>query len=309
MLPIAFSFAILWKAFNLPIISAFTSGCALSSTSLGTTFFVLQSQTQKGLNVKATRVGTLLTAIALIDDVIALVLLTVVKALGSGSDKSLGAIIGLPVGTSIALSVGSPAVTYAFRPIYRKYLEKHVEKLGYRAFITVGFLVLSAFLAVSYYIQTTMLLGAYLAGVFLSVISTNNQFLKVWEENLSSLHKRYLASIFFGSIGMSVPFLQLFTAERFWKGLVYSVFMLLGKLLVGIWVPIRNLFSKPLKNDNMDLEKSSNNGSQSSLKYSRFSSGTLYAGLALGAAMVARGEIGVYSCFNITIKFKTYTLY
>jgi Kef-type K+ transport system membrane component KefB len=50
-------------------------GSALASTSLGTTFFVLRSQ-RKDWDLVATQLGTILTAAALVDDVIALVLLS-----------------------------------------------------------------------------------------------------------------------------------------------------------------------------------------------------------------------------------------
>lgn len=309
LLPIAFSFAILWKAFGYPALHAFTAGCALSSTSLGTTFFVLQSQTQKGLNVQATRVGTLLTAIALrwvcsftytqltntpSDDVIALVLLTVVQSLGGGSNSSLGWIVGKPVVASIALSIASPIVVYAFRPVYRRWLERPLTHYGgYRAGCTIGFCVLAAYLSISYYIHTTMLLGAFLAGMTLVVWPSPRDdvlnYKHLFEEIFDPLLKRYFASIFFASIGYSIPFLDLFTAKRFWQGLVYSVFMLIGKLLVGIWIPIRDCVVKK----RVKVEDEENKKSKTKYTFSKPNKESWIAGLILGSAMLARGEIGV----------------
>lgn len=102
LLPIAFSFAILSAAFGYPQLHAFScvrassnsgsielysfshvpsthvfQGAALASTSLGTTFFVLRSQTSK-FDLGAVRLGSVLTGAALIDDIIALVLLSYV---------------------------------------------------------------------------------------------------------------------------------------------------------------------------------------------------------------------------------------
>ncbi|TIB81553.1 Sodium/hydrogen exchanger [Wallemia mellicola] len=293
LLPIAFSFAILWKAFGYPILHAFTAGCALSSTSLGTTFFVLQSQTKKGLNVQATRVGTLLTAIALSDDVIALVLLTVVQSLGGGSNSTLGWIVGKPIVASVALSIVSPIVVYAFRPIYRRFLEVPISRYGgYRGATTVGFLVLCAYLAISFYIHTTMLLGAFLAGMTLAVWPSDREgvinYKHIFEEIFDPLLKRYFASLFFASIGYSIPFLDLFTAKRFWQGLVYSVFMFIGKLLVGIWIPIRDLVTKERFKVDEESDKY-----KTKIHSSKPNKDSWIAGLILGSAMLARGEIGV----------------
>ncbi|TIB34907.1 hypothetical protein E3P84_01551 [Wallemia ichthyophaga] len=294
LIPIAFSFAILWKAFGYPALHAFTAGCALSSTSLGTTFFVLQSQTKKGLNVQATRVGTLLTAVALTDDVIALVLLTVVESLGSGSGGSLGWIVGKPVVASIALSIVSPIVVYAFRPVYRRWIERPLTHYGgYRGGCTVGFLVLAAYLAISYYIHTTMLLGAFLAGMTLVVWPSNRDdvlnYKHIFEEIFEPLLKRYFASIFFASIGYCIPFLDLFTAKRFWQGLVYSVLMLIGKLLVGIWIPIRDCISK----ETIIVGDAENQKKKTKWGLGKPNKNSWISGLILGSAMLARGEIGV----------------
>lgn len=57
----------------------FIQGAALASTSLGTTFCVLRSQTSK-FDLGSVRLGSVLTGAALIDDIIALVLLSCVFA-------------------------------------------------------------------------------------------------------------------------------------------------------------------------------------------------------------------------------------
>lgn len=70
LLPIALSFALLDAGFHYPPLQAFAAGAALSSTSLGTTFFVLQaaSKGDASVNLIKTRIGTILVAVAIIDD-------------------------------------------------------------------------------------------------------------------------------------------------------------------------------------------------------------------------------------------------
>lgn len=162
----------LFSAYGYPQLWAFSAGSALASTSLGTTFFVLKTQSEKqGIDLSATLIGAVLQGAALVDDVIALVLLSVITALGEGdgSNSGLGWTIGRPIVASVAMAVVGPLVTfYLARPLWRRTsLEKWCERGGPNAQLFVGTSVLVAHLAVAYYIHTTMLLGAFLAGVLL----------------------------------------------------------------------------------------------------------------------------------------------
>jgi Kef-type K+ transport system membrane component KefB len=143
---------------------------------LGTTFFVLKTQSEKeALDLSSTLIGAILQGAALIDDIIALVLLSVITALGQGdgdgasAGAGLGWTIGRPIVASAALALVSPLVTfYLARPLWRRTpLEKWCERGGPDVELFVGVAVLAAYLAIAYYAQTTMLLGAFLAGVFL----------------------------------------------------------------------------------------------------------------------------------------------
>lgn len=219
-------------------------------------------------------------------------MLTVVQSLGGGSNSTLGWIVGKPIVASVALSIVSPIVVYAFRPIYRRFLEVPISRYGgYRGATTVGFLVLCAYLAISFYIHTTMLLGAFLAGMTLAVWPSDREgvinYKHIFEEIFDPLLKRYFASLFFASIGYSIPFLDLFTAKRFWQGLVYSVFMFIGKLLVGIWIPIRDLVTKERFKVDEESDKY-----KTKIHSSKPNKDSWIAGLILGSAMLARGEIG-----------------
>lgn len=146
LLPIAFTFA-LFHAFSYPPITAFTAGAALASTSLGTTFFVLKAQSS-ALDLATTRVGSALVAAALIDDIISLVLLSVITNLAEGQGGPLNWVIGRPVVASFALATGATFVTFwVAQPIYRKWLERFVVKHGTNVYLAMGLVSLSAFLS------------------------------------------------------------------------------------------------------------------------------------------------------------------
>ncbi|GAA5995332.1 hypothetical protein JCM11641_006442 [Rhodosporidiobolus odoratus] len=193
LLPLAFTFALFSApTFGYPPLQAFTTGSALASTSLGTTFYVLRAA---GLTLGSTRVGEILKGAALFDDIIALVLLSGIQSLASDSSTTgLGWTIGRPVVASIGMAVVTPLVIrWIASPLLRLYkFERLIEKGGRKAELFMGVAVLSAFLAIACYTGTTMLLGAFLAGTFLTALPSPNStvsFVATWELWMVPLHE------------------------------------------------------------------------------------------------------------------------
>lgn len=242
--------------------------------------FCLKTQSEKqGRDLSATLVGAILQGAALLDDIVALVLLTVITALGEGdgSNNGLGWTIGQPIVASIGMAVVGPLFTfYVARPLFRRsLLESWVEKGGRNAQLLIGVAVLCAHLAIAYYIHTTMLLGAFLAGVFLFALpspSSSVNFAKTYEHLVEPVHKYILAPLFFSSIGFTIPcvhlplskalsefcltlllfpsrrFLELWTGQVVWRGIVYSILMTLAKVAVGLSIVFIDLVTKPYAN-------------------------------------------------------------
>ncbi|BGP12320.1 hypothetical protein JCM10213v2_000233 [Rhodosporidiobolus nylandii] len=310
LLPLAFTFALFSApTYGYPSLQAFTAGSALASTSLGTTFYVLRAA---GPTLGSTRVGEILKGAALIDDVIALVLLSVIQSLGSDtSTTALGWTIGRPVVASVGMAVIAPLVAlYLARPLFRaRRVQGLVEKGGRSAELFIGVAVLCAFLAIAYYTGTTMLLGAFLAGTFLTALPPSNSsvsFIATWDLWL------IFVPLFFASIGFSLPFLDLWRGRRIWQGIIYSLLMALGKVLAGapllvldVLAPARVQGSGGVKpaggtlhvteaemaaavRDGEEEEKQEKRGQVKSLVED-----SLPAAAFLGLALVARGEIGV----------------
>ncbi|WVQ99060.1 hypothetical protein IAU59_006192 [Kwoniella sp. CBS 9459] len=93
-----------------------------------------------------------------------------------------------------------------------------------------------------------------------------------FEHYLAPLLNYLLVPIFFGSIGYSIPFVPLWKGRIIWRGIVYALLMVLGKVICGVWL----LFWPKGGQDGA-------RGGDSSWKGAIF----------LGSAMVARGEIGL----------------
>ncbi|KAF7630624.1 hypothetical protein AFLA_011245 [Aspergillus flavus NRRL3357] len=89
--PIGLSYLLLYLGYGYGAVETFIIGAALSATSLGTTFAVISSAS-KTVDLAQTRVGSVLVSAAVIDDVVGLVLSSIISDLGklSNSDANLG---------------------------------------------------------------------------------------------------------------------------------------------------------------------------------------------------------------------------
>ncbi|OCF32066.1 hypothetical protein I316_06222 [Kwoniella heveanensis BCC8398] len=99
-----------------------------------------------------------------------------------------------------------------------------------------------------------------------------------FEHYLTPLLHYLLVPIFFGSIGYCIPFVPLWRGPVIWRGIIYALLMVLGKILCGIW-----LMFWPSGSGNARASGQDGGRGGSSWKGAIF----------LGSAMVARGEIGL----------------
>lgn len=58
----------------------------------------------------------------------------------------------------------------------------------------------------------------------------------IYNEYYSAVVNRILKPLFFASIGFSIPITQLFTGAIVWRGIVYTILMIIGKLVCGFWL-------------------------------------------------------------------------
>ncbi|OKL58483.1 hypothetical protein UA08_06036 [Talaromyces atroroseus] len=166
--PIALSF-ILKELVAATSLQAFAAGAALSATSLGTTFTVL-STTQ----LIATRLGTVTTCAAMLDDVVGLVMVQVISNLGGNDDASISAVtIIRPVIVSIGFAAGIFLLcSFCLKPVIRIGLasgQKMPEFIRTTQFaFCVHAIVLFGMVAGASYAGTSSLFAAYLGGVIIS---------------------------------------------------------------------------------------------------------------------------------------------
>jgi Kef-type K+ transport system membrane component KefB len=174
------------------------------------------------------------------------------KLSGPGAgDANLGWIIGRPIVASIAMAILTPIFTkFVFAPIFRRYIERPFARYDHVSNILLMVLVLCAFISIAAYTGTSILFGAFLAGTFLTylpskypdgpfVVMSREQgereaeksptFVHTFEAYLLSVQNYLMAPLFFASIGFAIPFVSLWTGERIWRGIVYTLLMVFAK--------------------------------------------------------------------------------
>ncbi|KAI1631443.1 Sodium/hydrogen exchanger family-domain-containing protein [Biscogniauxia mediterranea] len=175
--PIGFSFLLGPIAFNATPIQCFAAGAALCSTSLGTTFTVLKTS-----GLTTTRLGAVLSAAAMMDDVAGLVMVQIVASDLSG-DGGTGIAPGAvlrPVLVSLALAIVIPAAfRYVVRPAmtllsdWRRDQKKEMGRIWRlidtkEATLVTHTLLLIGLITAASWAGASVLLSAYIAGVMVT---------------------------------------------------------------------------------------------------------------------------------------------
>ncbi|KAI2962067.1 hypothetical protein CBS147352_9737 [Aspergillus niger] len=356
--PIGLSYLLLYLGFGYGAVETFIIGAALSATSLGkifglhsenivsftfpfivkvlfrgvctyskyvgTTFAVISSASGT-VDLAQTRVGSVLISAAVIDDVVGLVMASVIGKLGQlegGNDVNLGWLIGRPIVASIAMATATPIVTkFFFAPIFRRYIEDYFARYDHISNIILMNLSLSAFISIAAYTGTSVLFGAFLAGTFLTYIPSKHPegpfvvmsreegerfadksptFVHTFERYLMDIQKYLMEPLFFASIGFAIPFVQLWTGKRIWRGVIFTLLMVFGKLIVGVWLPLWTWcpFNSLFRRIKVCSPRKSSAGGEvhttQGSEEKRRKPGTIWlSAMLLGSAMVARGEIGL----------------
>ena len=175
------SFILMELALATPL-QAFSAGAALSATSLGTTFTIL-STTQ----LTTTRLGTVTTSAAMLDDVVGLVMVQIISNLGGNSSFSVVTVIR-PVFVSLGFAIGLLLLcAFCLEPVLKIAIQHRACLPDFAGSAEFAFLaqtcVLVGIVAGATYAGTSSLFAAYLAGVIVS-----------WFDGLVAESKQHTAS-------------------------------------------------------------------------------------------------------------------
>lgn len=167
--PMGLSF-ILSELVGATSIQAFAAGAALSATSLGTTFTILSTT-----NLISTRLGTVTTSAAMLDDVVGLVMVQIISNLGGSASSFSSLTVIRPVFVSIGFAAGLFVLSaYFVKPLIKRILI--VEPIVPQIMRSIQFaflyhtVILVGIVAGTTYAGTSSLFAAYLAGVIVTWI-------------------------------------------------------------------------------------------------------------------------------------------
>jgi hypothetical protein len=154
-------------------LQSFAAGAALCSTSLGTTFTILGTS-----GLTNTRLGTVLTSAAMMDDVVGLVMVQVISNLGSSSSSFSAITVVRPILVSIGFAVVSPSICRLVVSPFTIWLNRYRTKSSsgwvqqlltqHQSAFIVHTTLLLAMVTGATYAGTSNLFAAYLAGAMVS---------------------------------------------------------------------------------------------------------------------------------------------
>jgi Kef-type K+ transport system membrane component KefB len=207
------------RMMGVDTLPAIVMGAALTATSIGISARVLSD-----LGCLKTAEGQVVIGAAVFDDVIGLIILSIVAAMVAGAELTVGS-IGVTAGVAIgfvvvAIALGSVAIPPLFKLVER------IQVTGALGSIALGFALLLAWLATQ--AGSAMIIGAFAAGLILHPTPQRHEI-----EESATQFGFFFVPIFFATVGASVDLAALMTREALAIGSLLIVVGVAGKVLAG----------------------------------------------------------------------------
>ncbi|KAL3936956.1 MAG: hypothetical protein SGARI_002339, partial [Bacillariaceae sp.] len=177
-------------------------------------------------------VGQMIVSAAVIDDMIALVVLSQLEAL-TGEITVQGILIPI-ISAILFLVLGGYICVFILPGWIEKYILTRFNEMNHdKVELALMFGMLLALMPATHYAKASYLMGSFLAGLtFCSSDGLHHRFVRQFKRVL-----QWLMRIFFSaSIGFQVPIKDFGDPTVIWQGLVFC-FALTGKIAVGFMVP------------------------------------------------------------------------
>lgn len=228
VLPIGMGMAIAVAILGTGNIKAIiAAGATFGPTSLGIALNILRSG-----GVLNTPVGQLIISAAVIDDMIALIVLSQLESL-AGTITVAGIVVPIVSALAFLFIGGFVALFWVPGIVERVVLRRADEQYHGKLELTVMFGLLLALMPATYYSKASYLMGAFVAGLsFCTSHELHHTFVCQFKRVMQWLMRIFFAA----SIGFQVPLRSFANGTVIWQGLVFAL-ALLGKVVVGFMVP------------------------------------------------------------------------
>merc|ERR1719203_2002683 len=223
VMPMSMGFTLSYLFMGTGVMTSIAIGACFAPTSMGIALKVL-----KGAKLLNTPTGQLIIASAILDDVIALVILSELQAMADPT--VMGMLMPLIVSPVLILIIGYLAIGWI--PKWIKLLMDRLPK-EHRENGILGLMFAATFVLVPmcHYLGSSHLLGAFLAGL---CFCTDHTIHHVWHHQIKRVLQWMLRVFFAATIGFAIPILQFADSRVIWRGLVYCIAGL-GKVATGFF--------------------------------------------------------------------------
>jgi len=208
--------------------SALAVGASFSPTSLGVAGSALKSG-----KIADTPVGQLIVAACVVDDILALILLSIFQVLVKDSPSIIEYFLPIISSVGFLIVLGGSAVTWMPKFIENRILAKVPENYRDFTMFSIMALMLSAYLPLMYYTKASYLMGAFLTGCSFALVDG------AYKKFMHKMHDVmiWLLRVFFAaSIGFQVP-VTLYSDPYVvgWGFIMYAC--IIAKMPLGLYVP------------------------------------------------------------------------
>ncbi len=204
--------------FGFSYITAFFIGTALMATSIGVNADILLE-----LGMMGTRLGSLIMGAAVIDDIIGMIIITVLISVAKTGSLLIWEISIFLVLAVLFIFVGVLLTKDKVSSIVDRYLLK--IRLGRESLLIIGVLVAFLFSLIAENIGLSVIIGAFIAGIVLGQLS----FFRELNDYVSLIGGGFFIPIFFVTVGMTFDF-NAFLAMGSFAGILLVV-AIIGKLV------------------------------------------------------------------------------
>lgn len=221
IVPFALGYAV-GAALGLEPVAAIVAGAALTATSIGISARVLSDLGQLG-----TPEGQIVLGAAVLDDVIGLIILSVVAVLAAG-----GNVTTMGVARTAVIAIGFIVVALLAGSRFAPPLFRLVDRIGVSGALgtmALAFAFVLAWLAAS--VGSAMIIGAFAAGLILHETTQRKEI-----EQRTTTIGHFFVPIFFANVGASVALGSLADRRVLLLGGLLTVVAIAGKFAAG-WAP------------------------------------------------------------------------
>jgi hypothetical protein len=186
----------------------------------------------KAGGVLNTPVGQLIISAAVIDDMIALIVLSILESLKGTIDA---ASVLVPIISACAfLVIGGYIAIYVLPGYIEKWILNRTESQYHgKIELAIMFGILLGMMPATHYAKASFLMGAFISGLaFCTSHDLHATFVQQFKRVLQWLMRIFFAA----SIGFQVPIKDFGNGTVIWQGLVFTL-ALLGKIATGFMVP------------------------------------------------------------------------